>query len=274
MNKPYTLQELLIITAAREIHDYEKVILGVGIPTTAGALAKALYAPHAILMMESGVIDFRPLLPLNHIADMHAIRGCKYVTDLFSVFTMTYRGFVDVCFLGVAQVDKFGNINTTCIGDYYNPLKRLPGAGGAPDFISYAKRTVLTMLGGEFVEKLDYFTSPGYLSGGSSRDASGLYPPGSGPKVLISTQGVFKFDPDTGEIYLAQIHPRVKIEDIVKKVPWKLKISDNLTETAPPTAQEIDFIRNFAPAQAAGRKIANELIIRNARNANAQGKPS
>lgn len=266
MSKPYTLQELLIITAAREIHDFENVILGVGIPTTAGALAKTLYAPHATLMMESGIIDFKPLLPLNHIADVHAIRGFKYATDLFSMFTMTYRGFVDVCFLGVAQVDKYGNVNTTCIGDYYHPKKRLPGAGGAPDFISYAKRTVLTMLGGEFVDKLDYFTSPGYLSGGRTRDDSGWYPHGSGPKMIISTQGVFRFDPETKEIYLAQIHPRVHVEDIVKKVPWKLNIASDLTETVPPTAEEIEFIRHFAPAQAMGRKLSTELVMRNARN--------
>lgn len=264
MSKPYTLQELLIITAAREIHDYEKVILGVGIPTTAGALAKALYAPHATLMMESGIIDFKPLLPLNHIADVHAIRGFKYATDLFSMFTMTYRGFVDVCFLGVAQVDRFGNVNTTCIGDYCDPVKRLPGAGGAPDFISYAKRTVLTMMGGEFVERLDYFTSPGYLAGGSARDDSGWYPKGSGPKIIITTQGVFRFNEETKEVYLAEIHPRVRLEEIKKRVPWDLKVASDLKETTPPTAEEIDFIRRFAPAQAMGRKLATELIIKKA----------
>ena len=146
MSKPYTLQELLVITVAREIRDHENVILGVGLPTTAGAMAKALYAPNATLMMESGIIDFEPLLPLNHIADAHACRGFSYADALFSAFTMTYRGFVDVCFLGVGQVDKYGNVNTTVIGDYYKPTLRLPGSGGAADFLSYAKRTVLTML--------------------------------------------------------------------------------------------------------------------------------
>jgi len=139
-------------------------------------MAKALHAPGANLMMESGIIDFQPLVPPNHIADANACRGFSYATDLFSAFTMTYRGFVDVCFLGVAQIDKFGNVNTTVVGDYYNPQVRLPGAGGAPDFLSYAKRTILTMRGGEFVNKLDYLTSPGYLEGGDSRDKSGLFP--------------------------------------------------------------------------------------------------
>ena len=145
MTKKYTLDELLIIAVAREINDYDNVILGVGLPTTAGALAKALHAPQANLMMEAGMIDFKPVVPPNHIADAMACKGYACATDLFTAFTMTYRGFVDVCFLGVGQIDKFGNLNTTSIGDYYKPDLRLPGSGGAADFISYSKRTVLTM---------------------------------------------------------------------------------------------------------------------------------
>lgn len=263
MSKPYTLHELLIIAVAREISDYENVILGVGLPTTAGALAKALYAPHATLMMESGIIDFEPLLPLNHIADAHACRGFSYATDLFSAFTMTYRGFVDVCFLGVGQIDRFGNVNTTVIGDYEKPAMRLPGSGGAADFMSYAKRTVLTMLGGSFVERLDYLTSPGYLDGGDSRERSGLFPKGSGPSMVLSTKGIFRFDPDTKEIYLAQIHPKVKLDDIKKDVPWELKIAPDLTETPHPTDEEIDFIRRFAPNMAIGRELMLELTVTN-----------
>jgi glutaconate CoA-transferase subunit B len=263
MSKPYTLHELLIIAVAKEIHDYENVILGVGLPTTAGALAKALYAPHATLMMESGIIDFEPLLPLNHIADAHACRGFSYATDLFSAFTMTYRGFVDVCFLGVGQIDKYGNLNTTCIGDYNKPTMRLPGSGGAADFISYAKRTVLTMLGGQFVNTLDYLTSPGYLTGGDSRDQSGLFPKGSGPSMLLTTKGVFRFDPVTREMYLAQIHPKVNVEDVKKDVPWDLKIAEDLSETPHPKDEEIDFIRNFAPNMAIGRELMLELTVAN-----------
>ncbi len=260
MNKAYTLEELLIITVAKEIHDHENIILGVGLPTTAGALAKALYAPHATLMMESGIIDFEPLLPLNHA---NALRGFAYATDLFSAFTMAYRGFVDVCFLGVGQVDKYGNLNTTVIGDYYNPTMRLPGSGGAADFISYCKRTVLTMLGGEFVKKLDYVTSPGYLDGGGSREKTGRFPKVSGPSMLLTTKGVFRFDPITKELYLAQIHPKVRIEDVKKDVSWDLKVSPDLSETARPTEEEINFVRKFAPAQAAGRKLMTELVVSN-----------
>jgi glutaconate CoA-transferase subunit B len=273
MSKGYTLNELLIITCAKEIEDYQNVILGVGLPTTAGALAKALYAPHANLMMESGIIDFEPLVPLNHIADAHACRGFSYATDLFTAFTMTYRGFVDICFLGVGQIDKFGNLNTTCIGDYYSPDLRLPGSGGAADFISYAKKTVLTLRGGQFVEKLDYLTSPGYLDGGDSRDRSGLFPQGSGPTMLLTPKGVFRFDDQTREMFLAQIHPGVRLDDVRKQIPWELKVSPRLTVTERPTDAEIDFVRRFAPAESLGREAATELAIAHAlERAAARGK--
>ena len=261
MSKGYTLDELLIITCAKQIRDYENVILGVGLPTMAGALAKALYAPHATLMMESGIIDFEPLVPLNHIADAHSCRGFSFATDLYSAFTMTYRGFVDVCFLGVGQIDRYGNLNTTCIGDYYEPMLRLPGSGGAADFISYAKRAVLTLRGGEFVEKLDYFTSPGYLEGGDARDRSGLFPQGSGPSMLLTTKGVFRFDATTKELYLAQIHPGVTVEEVRKDIPWDLNVSPEITQTEPPTDEEIDFVRHFAPTASIGRGLTMELSI-------------
>ncbi len=262
MGKPYTLSELLVIRAAREINDYERVVLGVGLPTTAGALAKALFAPHCILMMEAGLIDFQPLVPPKHIADVHCCRGFSYSTDLFSTFTATYRGFVDVCFLGVGQIDKFGNLNTTAIGGYETPRVRLPGAGGAPDFMSYSKRTVLTMRGGEFKEKLEYVTSPGYLDGGDSRERSGLFPPGSGPSMLLTTRGVFRFDSVTKELYLQEIHPGVSLEGVRKEVPWDLKVSPELGQTAAPRDEEIDFIRKFAPGEALGRELGAELVTR------------
>ncbi len=263
MNKKYTLDELLIIAVAREINNYENIILGVGLPTTAGALAKALHAPYANLMMEAGVIDFEPLIPPNHIADVMSCKGYAWATDLFTTFTMTYRGFVDVCFLGVGQIDKFGNLNTTSIGDYYRPDLRLPGSGGAADFISYAKRTVLTMRGGEFVNKLDYFTSPGYLGGGDARDRTGLFPEGSGPSRLITQKGIFEFDPVSKEMFLAEIHPRISVEDIQKEIPWDLKISESLSVTKRPSDTEINFIRAFAPAAAMGRALSTEAAFAN-----------
>ncbi|HMK65227.1 MAG TPA: CoA-transferase [Thermodesulfobacteriota bacterium] len=263
MSKPYTLNELLIITIAKEIRDYENVVLGVGLPMISGALAKALFTPNATLIMESGIIDFKPIVPIENIADCMSFRGFSCATDLFSAFTMTYRGFVDVCFLGVAQVDRFGNLNTTVIGDYDNPDIRLPGSGGAADFLSYAKRTILTMRGGEFVENLAYRTSPGYLDGGDSRDKTGHFAPGSGPTKLISTQGIFEFDPVTKEMFLSGLHPGVTVEAVRKKVPWDLKVSKDLRQTERPKDEEIDYIRRNFPTESISKGLVREITLAN-----------
>ncbi|MHA2391727.1 MAG: CoA-transferase subunit beta [Promethearchaeota archaeon] len=264
MSSHYSMDELLSIVIAREIRDYENVVIGAGIPVTACVLAKGLHAKKAILMTESGLIGFDPLVPLIGIADVGASRGFSYSTDLFSMFTThTYRGFVDVCFLGVGQVDKYGNINSTVIGDYDNFEKRLPGSGGAADFFSYAKRTVLTMNRGQFVAKLDYLTSPGYLNGGDSRNKSGRFLENSGPCTLISRKGIFKFDPVSKEMYLANNHPRITVDEIKKDIPWDLNVSPDLTETKPPSAEELEFTRRFNPIQSIGQRAARRLINKN-----------
>jgi len=255
------MDELLNIAIAREIRDYENVVIGAGIPVTACVLAKGLHAKNATLMTESGLIGFDPLVPLIGIADVGASKGFSYSTDLFSMFTThTYRGFVDVCFLGVGQVDKYGNINSTAIGDYSNFKRRLPGSGGAADFISYAKRTVLTLNRGKFVEKLDYLTSPGYLSGGDSRNNSGHFLKDSGPCTLISRKGIFKFDPLSKEMFLTHNHPGITVEEIKEDIPWDLKVSPDLVETKPPTAEELEFMRKFNPIQSIGQRAARRLI--------------
>jgi glutaconate CoA-transferase, subunit B len=258
-----TREELMIIAVAREIKDLEKVILGVGLPTTAGGLAKALHAPNCVLMTEAGIIDFTPNVPPNHIADCVCLRGYSYTLDLFNTFTtINYRGFVDKAFLGVGQVDKYGNLNTTFIGGDCRTGMRLSGAGGAPDFLSYAKNTILTMKGGEFVDKLDYLTSPGYLGGGDEREKSGLFPPGSGPSMIISTEGIFRFDPTTKELYLDSLLPGVKVEEVIKQVPWKLKVSDPLKAFPHPTEDEINYIRHFAPHHCVPRQIMMEFGVK------------
>ena len=236
---------------------------GVGLPTTAGGLAKAIHAPNSVLMTEAGIIDFEPLVPPNHIADVMCLRGFSYAIDLFNTFTtINYRGFVDKSLLGVGQVDKYGNLNTTFMEGDSRTGYRLSGAGGAPDFIGYAKETILTMKGGEFVNELDYFTSPGYLGGGSERDDSGLFPKGSGPSMLISTEGIFRFDKDTKEIYLESLLPGANLDDIKKKVPWELKVADPLLPFPRPTQEELDYIRTFAPQHCVPRSVMIELAMK------------
>ena len=265
MSKPkFTLKELLIIQIAREIKDGDIVIIGQGLPIMAGCLAKKTHAPNAILATEAGMFDYIPHIAPLHIADPTCTRGYTYSTDLFDQFTvLCYRGYVDVAVLGAAQIDKYGNINSTVIGSYLNMEKkdiRLPGAGGAPDFAAYAKKVIITLLGGEFVEKLDYFTSPGYLTGGTSRDDTGAFQPGTGPSLIITTQAIFKFDTQTKELYLDAVYPGVKVEEVKAKVPWDLKIADHLREIPLPTQEEIEFLRNFSPQGTASNQVNMEIL--------------
>jgi glutaconate CoA-transferase subunit B len=263
MSPKATRQELIIIAVAREIKDYERILLGVGLPTTAGGLAKATHAPNCVLMTEAGIIDFKPLVPPNHIADVMCLRGFSYALDLFDTFTtINYRGFVDKAILGVGQVDRYGNINTSFMGGSPKTGMRLTGAGGAPDFISYAKETILTLKGGEFVERLDYLTSPGYMGGGEERDRCGLFRPESGPSMMISTEAIFRFDRKTKEVYLESLFPGVTLEKVKSKVPWDLRVANPLKPFPTPTEEEIDYIRTFAPQHCIPREVMMELAVK------------
>jgi glutaconate CoA-transferase subunit B len=257
----YTLSELIISRAAKEIEDGQMVVIGQGIAMAAGVLAKNTHAPNIVILTEAGMLGFEPFKVPLHIADPSCTRGFTYSCDMVDIFsTILNRGYVDVSFLGVGQIDRYGNMNSSYIGDPDNFEFRMTGAGGAPEFVGYSHKTVLTMLGGEFVEKLDYFTSPGYLDGGNSRYEAGM-PADSGPRVLISTQGTFKFDKKTKEIYLAGLHPGVSLDEVKSTVPWDLKIAQKLEPTPPPAADELDILRQFSPEISMGRKLQVEAVV-------------
>lgn len=257
----YTESDIIIANAAKEIADGDIVVIGQGIPMTAGVLAKATHAPKCIILTEAGMVDFRPFRNPLTIADPTCTRGYAYSIDLADVFTtIVNRGLVDVTFLGVGQVDRYGNLNTTVIGDRDSFRVRLPGAGGAPEFLGYARKSVLTMRGGDLVEKLDYQTSPGYLDGHGARERAG-FPPDSGPKALYSPQGVFRFEEESGEVYLAGLFPGHSVEEIKAGVPWDLKVAEDVREFPPPTQEEVDIIRTFAPEISAGRKLQIEMTL-------------
>ena len=259
LSKQVTKEELLIVTASRLIENGDVVVLGVGMPILAGALAKQTHAPDSVLILESGIVDFEPVVPPMNVADATCTRGYGYATDMFSVFTsITYSGYVDKCFLGVGQIDKYGNLNTTYLGTPPT-ASRITGAGGAPEFYAYAKQTILTMKGNGFVEKLPYMSSPGYLGGGDEREKSGRYTPGSGPKVLITPQGIFKFDQSTKEIYLDALFPGITAESVIANVPWDLKIADSLSALPVPTDEEILFIRKFSPKHSFSNTVGAKL---------------
>ena len=261
LSKQVTKEELLVVTAARQIENGDVVLLGVGMPILAGALAKQIHAPEAVLVMESGIVDFEPVvLPVN-IADATSTRGYGYAADLFSVFTtIAYAGYLDKAFLGVGQIDKYGNINTSFLGE--PPLaQRITAAGGAPEFYGCAKQTILSMNGAGFVEKLPYLTSPGYLGGGDEREKSGRYLPGSGPSMLITPKGIFKFDQKTKEMYLDSLFPGATVESVRADIPWDLKIADSLSHFPVPTDEEIMFIRKLSPTSSFSHAVGNNLAF-------------
>jgi len=271
MAKKYTSQELIFIAVARQIKNGDNALLGIGLPTIAGAIAKNTHAPQARLMMESGIVDFDPLVPPMHIADACCTEGYSYAIDLFGMFTsITYAGYLDKAVLGVGQIDKFGNLNSSYMEGPDGELERITGAGGAPEFLAYAKETILTLKSGEFVEKLTYFTSPGYLGGGNERDECGRYPKGSGPSMVITPKAIFKFDSKTKEMYLSALAPGAKLEDVKAKIPWDLKVADKLEEFPVPTDDELNFLRRFSPRSCFNTKIANELLINTAMDVFAQ----
>lgn len=263
LTKKITRQELLVIAAAREIQNGDVTILGIGLPIIAGAVAKKTHAPEAVLMMESGICDFEPRVLPMHVADASATRGYGYAIDLFSVFTtITHAGYLDKAFLGVGQIDRYGNINTSYLGTPPD-AQRISAAGGAPEFYAYAKKSILTMKGGEFVEELPYRTSPGYLSGGDERDVSGRYTSGSGPSVLLTPKGMFKFDEETKEMYLAAPFPGVSVKQIKADIPWELKVADELGSFPIPTDEEIVALREFSPRASFSSPVAVQLVFEN-----------
>lgn len=261
MGIKYSIDELIVFRASKEIRDGEMVVIGQGIPMAAGVLARNTHAPNSVILTEAGIVGMEPFKVPLHIADVSCTYGYSYGCDMVDIFTsIINQGYADVAFLGVGQIDRYGNMNSSYIGDPDNFEMRMMGAGGAPEFAGYSMRNVLTMRGGEFVDKLDYFTTPGYVDGGTSRYDAGM-PEGSGPSVLITTKGVFKFHPETKEMYIAGMHPGIAIEDIKADIPWDIAVSEDLEVTELPDEKALNMIRTFAPEISMGRKLQIETVV-------------
>ena len=244
-SQEYIKPELMACCGAREIEDNNIVIVGTGFPTMSANIAKHLHAPDAVLMQESGVIDAQPKRPALSVGDPCLNPGAAMIGGLVEIMGMFLQaGWVDVGFLSGSQVDKFGNINTTAIGDYHQPQSRLPGSGGANPIGSLARKTLIIALHDcrRLAEKVDFITTPGYIDGAGAREKWGL-PPGTGPEVIITNKAVLRFDPETCEAYLASYHPGNTVEEIVENTPWDLKVADDVFETQPPTGEELQVIR-------------------------------
>lgn len=241
---PYKRTELMAICAAREIRDGEIAFIGTGLPMLGGMLAKHTRAPNCIMIFESGVVDARPTRTPLSIGDGCLVPGSVMLCGLTEVFGLLMQaGHVDVGFIGGAQVDRFGNLNTTVIGDYRAPKVRLPGSGGANDIGSLAKRTIIMMKQDrlKFVEKLDYVTTPGYVDGPGGREREGL--PRGGPSCVITDMAVYRFDPATKEMFLESVHPGLSTEEVRKNVSWELRTAVNVRTTKSPTKRELQVLR-------------------------------
>ena len=240
----YTSSELMIVAAARALAGVRIVFVGVGLPNIACNLARLTVAPDLQLIYESGVYSARPArLPLS-IGDPTLVSGSISVCPMIDMFGLYLQGgWVEVAFLGGAQIDRFGNLNTTVIGEYAQPQVRLPGSGGACEIAINAQRVfvVMRLKRRAFVERLDFVTSPGHLGGGGERAKMGI--PGGGPELVVTDKCVFGFDPETKEMVLESLHPGVDLAEIRAKVGWDIGVKPGLKETEPPTPEELHLLR-------------------------------
>src|ERR687894_583849 len=254
----YTTGEMMTVAASRELKDGVVCFVGIGLPSEAANLARATHAPGCFLVYESGTLGAKPdVLPLS-IGDGVLAEHADSVVSVPEVFNYWLQaGRVDVGFLGAAQIDRFGNINTTVVGPYDSPKVRLPGAGGAPE-IAASVGEVIVMLRQKpraFVEELSFVTSVGHGTGGDSREKLGYG--GAGPTVLITDLGVLRPDPETKELTLVALHPGATVEAAREATGWDLKTAETPDVTDPPTERELELLRELKARTEAARKGAS-----------------
>ena len=255
----YTLSELMVAAAAREIRDGEVVFVGMRLPLIAFVVAKKTHAPNAIGLFENGVVRSTPAPELIYtMADPPNLLGATQCLDMLGVMSLLQSGRVDLGFLGAAEVDRFGNLNSTQVGGERGrdaratagedagatKIVRLPGSGGACDIACLAKRFVVLMehSNRRLPERVSYITSPGNGEGAGWRTRVGL--PRGGPAAVITTKAVLRFG-ENGEAYLASTHPGVTVDDVVANTGWKLRVAGEVSETVPPSAAELGAIREY-----------------------------
>jgi glutaconate CoA-transferase subunit B len=240
----YTPNEMMIIAAARALAGTRTVFVGVGQPNIACNLARRSVAPDLELIYESGVYGAQPLRQPLSIGDPTLVSGAASVmpmADLFGLYLQ--RGLVEVALLGGAQIDRFGNLNTSVIGSYDAPKTRLPGSGGACEIAINAQRVFIIMglKRRSFVERLDFVTSPGHLSGGNARKELGM--PGDGPQLVITDKALFNFANAEREMQLVSLYPGVTLEAVQAEMGWPVRQAAALTESQPPTDEELRLLR-------------------------------
>jgi glutaconate CoA-transferase subunit B len=242
----YSSDEMMTVTAARQLSNGSVCFVGIGLPSAACNLARLTHAPDLVLIYESGTVGTRPaVLPLS-IGDGELATSATCIVPLPEVFAhYLQRGRIDVGFLGAAQIDRFGNLNTTVIGEYAHPLVRLPGAGGAPDILTHAREALIVMPQSQrsFVARLDFRTSCGFLEGGSARRTSGC--PGAGPQAVITDYGILRPHPDSCELQLTALYPGVSVAAVQAATGWPLQVADTLERVPPPQPAELRCLREL-----------------------------
>jgi glutaconate CoA-transferase, subunit B len=240
----YSKSEIMIAASARLLDGAVNCFVGVGLPNIVCNLAQRTVAPELQLVYESGVFGARPArLPLS-IGDPTLATGSTAITSMFELFAYYLQaGLIDVAFLGGAQIDRHGNLNTTVIGDYAQPKVRLPGSGGACEIAIHARKILVIMRQAQrsFVQRLDFQTSPGHSGDPEHDRARGWH--GSGPTSVVTDLGTYAFDGETGEMTLETVHPGVTLDDVRAAMGWEPRVVADLGETPPPTELELRLIR-------------------------------
>lgn len=245
----YTASELMAVTASQLLEDHRVVFAGVGMPLLAGVLAQQGHAPDLTIVVEGGIIGPNMLpgrLPIS-TNEMRAAHGASMLTTITDIFLFAQRGFFDYGFLGAAQIDMYGNVNTSVIGSMEHPKVRLPGSGGANDISSLCNQ-VFVVTAHEprrFVERVDFVTSPGYLAGRDSREKSGLI--FGGPSHVVTDLALLDFEPETKRMRLCALQPGVTVDDVEERTGFELLCHPRLWELEPPKAVELAALRELDP---------------------------
>jgi glutaconate CoA-transferase subunit B len=236
------------VAGSREIRDEDVVFVGMRLPLLAFQLAKETHAPRAVGIFENGILRDRPAAhALFTMGDTANIEGAIWATSMIDIMSLLQKGRVSLGFIGGAEVDRFGNLNTTYIGGRDNVKVRLPGSGGGSDIASLSRRLVIIINHERrrFLGRVSYITSPGFGDGKDWRERNGLR--GGGPSAVITTKGILRFVPDTKEMILISVHPGVTIDEIIENTGWGLKLSSHMEITEPPTKSELKIIRKNDP---------------------------
>ncbi len=243
----FSKREAVVISASKFIKDGDVVLVGQGLPVLTALFAKKHHAKDCVIMHEYGVVDLDPPRAAE-LAHPLLAETATYLCDMLDALT-SLLSRADCAFLGAAQVDRYGNVNTTTIGDYFRPKVRISGSGGANDIGSIVQESVIIMDGqdrAKFPEKVDYNTTPGYFRG-SRRERDRLGLPGRGPEAVVTDVGVYRFAPKTGEMYLSGLQPGATVEEAREKTGWSLRVAKGAAGIEPPTRDETRLLRSLDP---------------------------